>query len=249
MKNRNSQSVIPSGCNQPTLFINRPFAEGKVFPCGEEHFWKSIECKRVKRLDLMRKGELPHNDEEFEGLKRNQPMFNFTNRYTPDGPKWNGRFLFSYHDAKFAEKVIMAHAEELGVILAFREPDYDRYWFLVDVQPVDFSEETAKQERIRILGELHRYFPRVTPYGQWFFCRAVPEEYIDYLDGDALFDGVPTGFNYVSNSSNSETSETSEASETSEILGTRSFRTMSLGEILDQMFGGIFKNRPANCLR
>lgn len=235
MKNRNSQSVIPSGCNQPTMFINRPFAEGKVFPCGEEYFWKSIECKRVKRLDQMRKGEIPHNEEEFEGLKRNQPMFNFTNRYTPDGPKWNGRFLFSYHDAKFAEKVIMAHAEELGVILAFREPDYDRYWFLVDVQPSDFSEETAKKERIRILGELHRYFPRVTPYGQWFFCRAVPEEYIDYLDSEALF-GETNEASVVRQSSPTDTE-------------TRTFRTMSLGEILDQMFGGIFKNRPANCLR
>lgn len=179
-------------------------------------------------------------------------MFNFTNRYTPDGPKWNGRFLFSYHDAKFAEKVIMAHAEELGVILAFREPDYDRYWFLVDVQPVDFSEETAKQERIRILGELHRYFPRVTPYGQWFFCRAVPEEYIDYMDSEALFEGVSTGVSKGFNSSDPETSEapeTSETTETSEASGTRSFRTMSLGEILDNMFGGIFKNRPADCLR
>lgn len=266
MKNRNSQSVTPSECNTIKMFLNRPYCEGKVMPCGEEHFWRSIESKRVKRLDQMRKGIIGCNPEEFEGLKRNQPMFNFTNRYLADDDprrndgkyiEWNGRFLFSYHDTAFAQRVIEAHAEELGVILAFREPDYDRYWIVVDSLASDFSDDTAKKERIRVMRDLHRYFPRITPYGQWFFCRAVPEEYIDYIDEEALFEGVSSqvskGFNEVSNSYNDaspETSETKRQPETTETAeGTRTFRTMRLSEILDQMFGGIFKNRPAGCLR
>lgn len=272
MKNRNSQSVTPSECTTVKMFLNRPYCEGKVMPCGEEHFWKSINCKRVKLLNQMRKGDIGCNPEEFEGLKRNQPMFNFTNRYlADDDPRrndgkyiaWNGRFLFSYHDAAFAQRVIEAHAEELGVILAFREPDYDRYWIVVDSHASDFSDDTAKKERIRVMRDLHRYFPRITPYGQWFFCRAVPEEYIDYIDEEALFYGVSrgvsnvvsTGFNKVSNGFNAEPSESPETKrqletpETSEASETRSCRTMRLGEILDNMFGGIFKNRPAGCLR
>lgn len=252
MKNRNSQSVTPSECNTVKMFLNRPFLEGKVMPCGEEHFWRSIECKRVKLLDQMRKGAIGCNPEEFEGLKRNQPMFNFTNRYLSDedprredgiNVEWNGRFIFSYHDAAFAQKVVEAHAEELGIILAFREPDYDRYWIVVDSHTSDFSDETAKKERIRVMRDLHRYFARITPYGQWFFCRAVPEEYIDYIDEEALFYGVSR------EDADGCKSETPVVRQSSPTETARSFKTMSLSEILDNMFGGIFKNRPAGCLR
>ena len=258
MKNRNSQSVTPSECNTVKMFLNRPYCEGKVMPCGEEHFWRSIESKRVKRLDQMRKGAIGCNPEEFEGLKRNQPMFNFTNRYLPDDDprredgmyiEWNGRFLFSYHDSAFAQKVIEAHAEELGVILAFREPDYDRYWIVVDSGTSDFSDETAKKERIRVMRNLHRYFARITPYGQWFFCRAVPEEYIDYIDEEALFYGdMPTDKSPFDPSLGKVIADIPEE-KPKPTIDARSFKTMRLGDIIDQMFGGIFKNRPAGCLR
>ena len=237
MKNRNSQSATPSECNSIKMFINRPFAEGKTFPCGREHFWKSINCPRVVRLDQMRKNLIPHNEEEREALKLNQPTFNLTNRYMPEGGAvWNGRFLFCHNDTRFAQKVIDAHADELDIIFAFREPDYDRYYFLVEVHPDAYDDETAKKERLKVLNSLHRYFPRITPCGQWFFVRAVPEEYIDLIDEEALFgEDAPT----VCVPADPEP----DAPDTT--LNQRACKTMSIGEVMSQFFGNIFKSHKA----
>lgn len=244
MNNPVSQSATPCECKRNRQFLNRPYAEAKVYSCKESDFWKSLNCPRVKRLDKMRKNIIPHNEEEFEGLKRNQPTFNLTNQFVPEGgTRWNGCFLFSYHDCKFARKVMDAHADELGVIFSFCEPDYDRYWFLVDTYATDLSDETAKKERIRVMRDLHRYFPRVTPYGQYFFVRAVPEEYIEIIEPDAMFGELPK-------EDTPETPAPEPAVEKTPVINeTRSFKTMRLGDIIDQMFGGIFKNRPAGCFR
>ena len=237
MKNRNSQSATPSECNSIKMFINRPFAEGKTFPCGREHFWKSINSPRVVRLDHMRKNLIPHNEEEREALKLNQPTFNLTNRYMPEGGAvWNGRFLFCHNDTRFAQKVIDAHADELDIIFAFREPDYDRYYFLVEVHPDAYDNETAKKERLKVLNSLHRYFPRITPCGQWFFVRAVPEEYIDFIDEEALF-GEDATTVCVPADPEPDAPDTT--------LNQRACKTMSIGEVMSQFFGNIFKSHKA----
>lgn len=237
MKNRNSQSATPSECNSIKMFINRPFADGKTFPCGREHFWKSINCPRVVRLDHMRKNLIPHNEEECEALKLNQPTFNLTNRYMPEGGAvWNGRFLFCHNDTRFAQKVIDAHADELDIIFAFREPDYDRYYFLVEVHPDAYDDETAKKERLKVLNSLHRYFPRITPCGQWFFVRAVPEEYIDFIDEEALF-GEDATTVCVPADPEPDAPDTT--------LNQRACKTMSIGEVMSQFFGNIFKSHTA----
>ena len=237
MKNRKSQSATPSECNSIKMFINRPFAEGKTFPCGREHFWKSINSPRVVRLDHMRKNLIPHNEEEREALKLNQPTFNLTNRYMPEGGAvWNGRFLFCHNDTRFAQKVIDAHADELDIIFAFREPDYDRYYFLVEVHPDAYDDETAKKERLKVLNSLHRYFPRITPCGQWLFVRAVPEEYIDFIDEEALF-----GEDAITVSVPADPEP--DAPDTT--LNQRACKTMSIGEVMSQFFGNIFKSHKA----
>ena len=226
--------------NADCRFLLKHYADGKVRNADEETFYDVIKCKRVLLYKDMYEGRVEHNPEELIALKGNQPLFNFCSRRNEDGEfEWTGRFIVSVKNVEFARGVIDMHARELGVVLAFAEEDLERYWFVVQVSAEDyFSNDTEDEIRNRLLKKLHRYFPRVNKYGTHFFVRAEPLEAYDLINRDKLFGEDPyADFESVE----SNTPPTAPASEAIDI---RSCKTMSLGEIINTIFGGVFAGNP-----
>ena len=238
--------------NADCRFLLKHYADGKVRNADEETFYDVIKCKRVLLYKDMYEGRVEHNPEELIALKGNQPLFNFCSRRNEDGElEWTGRFIFSVKNVEFARRVIDMHARELGVVLAFAEEDLERYWFVVQVSAEDyFSNDTEDEIRNRLLKKLHRYFPRVNKYGTHFFVRAEPLEAYDLIDRDKLFGEDPyEGSEFMDNGSgNPPTAPASLNSQPSPLnqkaIDIRSCKTMSLGEIINTIFGGVFAGNP-----
>lgn len=238
--------------NADCRFLLKHYADGKVRNADEETFYDVIKCKRVLLYKDMYEGRVEHNPEELIALKGNQPLFNFCSRRNEDGElEWTGRFIFSVKNVEFARRVIDMHARELGVVLAFAEEDLERYWFVVQVSAEDyFSNDTEDEIRNRLLKKLHRYFPRVNKYGIHFFVRAEPLEAYDLIDRDKLFGEDPyEGSEFMDDGSgNPPTAPASLNSQPSTLnqkaIDIRSCKTMSLGEIINTIFGGVFAGNP-----
>ena len=238
--------------NADCRFLLKHYADGKVRNADEETFYDVIKCKRVLLYKDMYEGRVEHNPEELIALKGNQPLFNFCSRRNEDGEfEWTGRFIFSVKNVEFARRVIDMHARELGVVLAFAEEDLERYWFVVQVSAEDyFSNDTEDEIRNRLLKKLHRYFPRVNKYGTHFFVRAEPLEAYDLIDRDKLFGEDPyEGSEFMDDGSgNPPTAPASLNSQPSALnqkaIDIRSCKTMSLGEIINTIFGGVFAGNP-----
>lgn len=179
--------------NADCRFLVKHYADAKVRNADEETFYQTVNCKRVLLYKDMYEGRVEHNPEELIALKGNQPLFNFCRRRNEDGEmEWMGRFIFSVKNVSFARQVIDMHARELGVVLAFAEEDFERYWFVVQVPAEDyFSDDTEDEIRNRVLMKLHKYFPRVGKYGTHFFVRAEPLEAYDLIDHNKLFGADP----------------------------------------------------------
>ena len=238
--------------NADCRFLLKHYADGKVRNADEETFYDVIKCKRVLLYKDMYEGRVEHNPEELIALKGNQPLFNFCSRRNEDGEfEWTGRFIFSVKNVEFARRVIDMHARELGVVLAFAEEDLERYWFVVQVSAEDyFSNDTEDEIRNRLLKKLHRYFPRVNKYGTHFFVRAEPLEAYDLINRDKLFGEDPyEGSEFMDDGSgNPPTAPASLNSQPSTLnqkaIDIRSCKTMSLGEIINTIFGGVFAGNP-----
>lgn len=238
--------------NADCRFLLKHYADGKVRNADEETFYDVIKCKRVLLYKDMYEGRVEHNPEELIALKGNQPLFNFCSRRNEDGElEWTGRFIFSVKNVEFARRVIDMHARELGVVLAFAEEDLERYWFVVQVSAEDyFSNDTEDEIRNRLLKKLHRYFPRVNKYGTHFFVRAEPLEAYDLIDRDKLFGEDPYEDSEFMDdgSGNPPTAPASLNSQPSTLnqkaIDIRSCKTMSLGEIINTIFGGVFAGNP-----
>ena len=238
--------------NADCRFLLKHYADGKVRNADEETFYDVIKCKRVLLYKDMYEGRVEHNPEELIALKGNQPLFNFCSRRNEDGElEWTGRFIFSVKNVEFARRVIDMHARELGVVLAFAEEDLERYWFVVQVSAEDyFSNDTEDEIRNRLLKKLHRYFPRVNKYGTHFFVRAEPLEAYDLINRDKLFGEDPyEGSEFMDDGSgNPPTAPASLNSQPSALnqkaIDIRSCKTMSLGEIINTIFGGVFAGNP-----
>lgn len=179
--------------NDDCRFLMKHYVDGKILNSNEETFYETMKCKRLLLYKDMYEGRVEHNPEELIALKGNQPLFDFCRRRNEDGKfEWTGRLLFSVKNVEFARRVIDMHARELGIVLAFVEKDYERYWFVVQVSAEDyFSDDTEDVIRNRVLKKLHKYFPRVTKYGTHFFVRAEPLEAYDLIDHVILFGDDP----------------------------------------------------------
>ena len=226
--------------NADCRFLVKHYADGKIRNANEETFYDVIKCKRVLLYKDMYEGRVEHNPEELIALKGNQPLFDFCRRRNEDGEyEWMGRFLFSVKNVEFARRVIDMHARELGIVLAFAEEDFERYWFVVQVSAGDyFSDDTEDEIRNRVLKKLHKYFPRVNKYGSHFFVRAEPLEAYDLIDHEKLFGDDPyADFEPVD-------SNTPPAAPAAEAIDNRSCKVMSLGEIINTIFGGVFAGNP-----
>lgn len=205
-----------------STFIVRPRYEGRAFPCYESGFEATTsESIRVIRLEDMRLGLKDHTSDEFYNLKGKQPTFYLQERLASDNPgfEWNGLLLYSVRDKKSARKVALALKEKLHIVMAFDDPDFDRYFILVDTETGGGSEEEFIQWRTDIRDTMIRpYFHMPVGYNHNFYIRALLPEYYHIVDRDVLF-GKP------------------EAIETD----TCSCKPMSVGEIIKSFFGNLFR--------
>lgn len=162
---------------------------GKFRDFNPEAMEKSLTCKRMTRFkEMLTEDPLYRNKEEFNNLLSNLPSVAWQMKLNQDGlTMWNGRFLFSTNDVEFGLRVVDNHAQELNIVAAFREPTYDRLYFVIDTGVKRVPWEHSKCLRDQWLMQLHKYFTHVAVYPVGFFNRVVPEEFMVYLDTGSIF--------------------------------------------------------------
>lgn len=175
-----------------STFLVRPMYEGKTFPCFESGFNATREESiRVRRMEDMRLGIEKCTTQQFEEYLGKQPVFYFQERFA-DGElpsyEWNGFLLFAIRGTETARKTALAHKDELHIILSFDDPDYDRYYILVDTgtgggTPGEFLKW---QEDVRDLC-LKKYFHKPLGFNTERFTRALTPDHYDIVDVDVLF--------------------------------------------------------------
>lgn len=214
---RAEQPSTQNAIRTNSTFIVKPKYEGRPYPCYESGFdATTTESIRVLRLEDMRLGIEEHTDEMFFDLKGKQPTFFLQERFGEDSFQWNGYLLYSVRDKKSARQVALANKEKLHIVLAFEDPDSDRYFILVDTETGGGTEEEFLLWRDDIRDTMiSPLFHKPVVHNLNFYTRALLTGYYDIVNRDVLF-GKP------------ETIETSE---------TRSCKPMSIGEIISSFFG------------
>lgn len=181
-----------SGTRANSTFLVKPMYEGNTFRCYESGFNATCEDSiRVTRLEDMRLGIEDHTDEEFHDLRGKQPLFYLQETFAHDriGYDWNGFLLYAVNKNKEdARKVALANKEQLHIILAFDDPDADRYYMLIDTQTGGGTEDDflTWQTDIRE-GIMQHYFHKPVSFGMDYYIRASTLDHFDIVDRDVLF--------------------------------------------------------------
>lgn len=198
MKNSVSTSAIANttGTRANSTFLVKPMYEGKTFRCYESGFNATCEDSiRVIRLEDMRLGIEDHTNEQFYDLRGKQPLFYFQERFAQEhvGFEWNGFLLYAVNKNKAdARKVALANQDKLHIVLAFDDPDTDRYYMLIDTQTGGGNEDDFLTWRADIReGIMQHYFHKPIGYGMDYYIRACTLDHFDIINRDALF-GEPT---------------------------------------------------------
>ena len=201
-------------------FLVKPMYEGNSMPCNEFHFdLTRNESIRVQKLEDARLGIIDLTDEEYYLLRGRQPLFYFQERFASDRPgyEWNGLLLFSVKkNIEDARKVAHSVKDELNIVLAFTDPESDRYFFLIDTKTDGGTEQEHDQWAIDICDtQVSRYFHKARYHKMTAYTNALLPEYYDILDREALF-------------GKDEPEPQQE--------NTRCNRTMSVGEVIRKFF-------------
>lgn len=202
-------------------FLVKPCFEGRPYPCYQSGFRDTTtESVRVIRLEDMRLGIEDHTEEEFYDLKGKQPVFFLMETLSPEGTyQWNGHILFSHVNKEVSRRLVEQHQKEWNIVLSFSDPDTDRYFFVVDTQSEELTEEAFLKARKEWAERLNKTMSHVTQHNMNFYVRALTPEYYDIVDLDALF-GKPEPLHQQDDF--------------------RTCRPMSVGEIIQTFFGRIF---------
>lgn len=194
--------------------------EGNSMPCNEFHF--DLTCNesiRVHKLEDARLGISELTDEEYYLLRGRQPIFYFQERFASDRPgyEWNGLLLFSVKKhAEDARKVAHSVKEELNIVLAFTDPESERYFFLIDTKTDGGTEQEHDQWASDIFDtQVSRYFHKARFHKMTTYTNALLPEYYDILNREALF--------------GKDEPEPQQ-------VDTRCIRTMSIGEVIRKFF-------------
>ena len=173
-------------------FLVKPMYEGKSMRCDDYHF--DLTCNesiRVHKLEDARLGITDLTEEEYYLLRGHQPIFFFQECFAADRPgfDWNGYLLFSVKkNIEDARKVALANKEKLNIVLSFTDPEYDRYYMLIDTKLDGGSEEEHDQWAKDILDtQVSRYFHKARIHKLDAYCNALLPQYYDIIDREALF--------------------------------------------------------------
>lgn len=213
-----NKSVPANAIRTKSTILVKPRYEGRTYPCYESGFDDTTtESIRVIRLEDMRLGIEDHSPDEFYDLKGKQPTFYLQARHAADRPgiEWNGYLLYSVSDKKSARKVAVANKEKLHIVMAFDDPDTNRYFILVDTETGGGTEEEFYLWRKDISDTMiSPFFHKPVCHNLNFYTRALLPEYYHIVDRDVLF-GTP------------------------EVIDTdsRTCKPMSVGEIIKSFFG------------
>lgn len=180
-------------CRYGKKFLMKPIQTLKIRMCSNYDFDKATECYRVTHLEDYRYGIEDMSAEELFRLKGNQPIFFLQERLTQDHEiQWNGLLLYSINGKEDAHKVALAHKKDLHIVLAFDDPDADRYFILIDTGTDGGSKEDFLQWQYDVKEMiLSHYFHNPTGKNLDFYVRAFTSPHYDIIDRDALF-GTPT---------------------------------------------------------
>lgn len=189
--NKNN-TIQASATRTNSNILVKPMFEGKTHRCYESGFNSTREDSiRVTRMEDMRLGIEDCTPEEFKEYLGKQPLFYFQERFAAECPgyEWNGFLLFSVNNhVDDARKVIIDHKDELHVILAFDDPDFDRYYILIDTETGGGSIEDFHKWRDDVKDMvLSRYLHKVKGHQLDYYCRAFTTDHYDIEDHDALF--------------------------------------------------------------
>lgn len=197
-------SVQANAIRTKSTFLVKPRYEGRAFPCYESGFDDTTtESIRVIRLEDMRQ-EIANTQlstlnsklyEQFYDLRGKQPLFYLQKRFAQEhvGFEWNGLLLYAVNKNKAdARKVAIANQDKLHIVLAFDDPDTDRYYMLIDTQTGGGTEDDFLTWRADIReGIMQHYFHKPIGFGMDYYIRASTLDHFDIVDRDALF-GEPT---------------------------------------------------------
>lgn len=181
-------------------FLLKATISAKSRMCSCYDFDKAMESYRVNLLEDYRYGIEDMTAEELFKLMGNQPILFLQeakvsqDESLSDGSifKWNGKLLFSVMGKEDARKVALAHKADLHIVLAFDDPDADRYFILIDTGTDGGSKEDFLQWQQNLKEMiLSRYFHHPSGKTLDFYVRALTSPHYDIIDRDALF-GTPT---------------------------------------------------------
>jgi len=176
-----------SATRNESRFLVRPNYEGKSFPCYESSFDNTCLCPRVVRLEDMRLGTEAHTPQQYFDLKGKQPTFWLQERWGAEGIEWNGLLLFAAQGKEAARQTVRTHRQEWNVVLAFDEPDADRYFFLVATPTDGGTEKDFARWQQETKNRLQKSLKGVKTFRLASYTRAYTAEHYDIVDRDALF--------------------------------------------------------------
>lgn len=197
-------------CRYGKTFLLKATISAKSRMCSNFDFDKATDCYRVNLLENYRYGIEDMSAEEHFKLVGNQPILflqEAKKTWSPllkakvsndealsDGSifKWNGKLLYCINGKEDARKVALAHKADLHIVLAFDDPDADRYFILIDTGTDGGSKEDFLQWQQNLKDMiLSRYFHNPSGRSLDFYIRALTSPHYDIIDRDALF-GTPT---------------------------------------------------------
>lgn len=240
MNNSNSTSANANttATRANSTFLVKPMYEGKTFRCYESGFNATCEDSiRVIRLEDMRQ-EIANTQrsslnsklyEQFYDLRGKQPLFYLQERFAQEhvGFEWNGFLLYAVNKNKAdARKVALANQDKLHIVLAFDDPDSDRYYMLIDTQTGGGTEDDFLTWRADIReGIMQHYFHKPVGFGMDYYIRASTPDHFDIIDRDVLFGNA----------------EECGVSEVSGVSGGFKNQPVTVGEIIKDFFSHLFR--------
>ena len=178
-------------------FLVKPFRKGRPYPCFGKNFdITTDQCRRVNNMEAYRNGLSDISAEEAGDLNHIQPVFYLMEQadgfkgYQEDERlvhKWNGLLLFSHSHKDRTRKTVMENRKPWNVVLAFDDPDKDRYWFVVDTREKWPDEETFWCDRATWKELLDEKLVNTMAYDSDYYVRALTPDHYDIVDREVLF--------------------------------------------------------------
>ena len=171
--------------------IVRPTVDDRPGSCFEPNFDRTLDSYRVRLQEDRRQGLVECSHNQFDMAQKLVPVFYLQEKYRDpfrhDTYQWNGKLLYSMPDADHVRDVLAEIGDELPISLAFEEADTHFYFILIETYSEDLSVDNfLRQQKIWDVL-LKEHFCNTRHYSLGYYVRALPEQYYDIIDRDALF--------------------------------------------------------------